>query len=338
LAFRYMRLNQDPLGLAPMKKDCKALQQKIIELKKKRKALILAHNYQTIDIQEIADFVGDSLQLARKSAESNGYEMIIFAGVRFMAEMAAILSPDVPVYIPDPGALCPLAAYLTAEKVREKKKEYPGAPVVVYVNTTAEAKSETDYICTSGSAVEVVEAIGAETVLFGPDANLADYVRTHTNVNIVDLEERGHCYVHDKFDVEMIRALKKKYPDAVAIAHPECPIEVQREADMIGSTGMMAKTVAESDAKTFLIATEMGMVEQLQKAHPEKTIIPVYDGAICRQMKKHTLEKILHVLEDLPPENIVTVPEDYVPHIRAVLEDMNKLRGQGPATAVKAAS
>jgi len=134
------------------------IQKRILELKKEKKALILAHNYQTIDIQEIADFVGDSLQLARKSADPDSYEMIIFSGVKFMAEMAAILSPTIPVYIPDPKALCPLAAYINAEKVRAKKEEYPGVPVVVYVNTTAEAKSEADMICTSGSAFEVVES------------------------------------------------------------------------------------------------------------------------------------------------------------------------------------
>jgi quinolinate synthase len=318
--------------------DCEDLQDKILKLKKERKALILAHNYQVMEIQEIADFVGDSLQLARKSAESNGFEIIIFSGVKFMAEMAAVLSPTVPVYIPDPGALCPLAAYIDADSVREKKKEYPDAPVVVYVNTTAETKSETDYICTSGSAVEVVESLGAETVLFGPDANLAEYVRSHTNIEIIDLDSRGRCYVHNMFDLSMLIEMKEKYPDAVAIAHPECPIEVQEAADMVGSTGMMAKTVAESDAKTFIIATELGMIEQLQARHPEKTIIPLYEGAVCRQMKKHSLEKILDVLENLPEANRVIVPEHIVPHIREVLERMNKVKGQGPAVAVKAES
>jgi quinolinate synthase len=321
-----------------MPQEFSELQRTILKMKREKKVLILAHNYQTIDIQEIADFVGDSLQLARKSAEPNGHKAIIFAGVRFMAEMAAILSPDIPVYIPDPNALCPLAAYLTAEKVRAKKKEYPGIPVVVYVNTTAEAKSEADMICTSGSAVEVVESLGVDTVLFGPDINLAEYVRKHTNVKIIDLVEEGHCYVHNKFDIEMLQAMKEKYPDAVAIAHPECPIEVQNAADMVGSTGMMAKTVAESDAKVFLIATELGMVQQLQKAHPDKTIIPVYDAAVCRQMKKHTLEKILNVLENFPEENRVTVPDIYVSHIRAILERMNKVRGQGPIVPVEAHS
>jgi quinolinate synthase len=318
--------------------DSKELQEKILNLKKERKALILAHNYQVIEIQEIADFVGDSLQLARKSAESTGFEMIIFAGVKFMAEMAAVLSPTIPVYIPDPKALCPLAGYLDADKIRQKKKEYPGVPVIVYVNTTAEAKSEADMICTSGSAVEVVESLGVNRVIFGPDTNLADYVRTHTSVEIIDIERSGHCYVHNMFDLSMLIELKEKYPDSVAIAHPECPIEVQEQADMVGSTGMMARTVAESDAKVFIIATEMGMIQQLQKRHPDKTIIPMYEGAVCHQMKKHTLEKILNVLENLPPENIVTVPDPFVPHIREILERMNKVRGQGPAVSVEAPS
>lgn len=318
-----------------MTTDYKELQEKILKLKKKRKALILAHNYQTIEIQEIADYVGDSLQLARKSTETTGFDMIIFAGVKFMAEMAAVLSPDVPVYIPDQKALCPLAGYLDAEKIRQKKKEYPGVPVVVYVNTTAEAKSEADMICTSGSAVEVVESLGVNRVIFGPDANLAEYVRSHTNVEIINIDDRGHCYVHNMFDLSMLIELKEKYPNAVSIAHPECPIEVQEAADMVGSTGMMVRTVAESDAKVFIIATEMGLLQQLQKRHPDKTIIPMYEGAVCRQMKKHTLEKILDVLENLPPENIVTVPELFVPHIREILEKMNKVRGQGPAVPIE---
>jgi quinolinate synthase len=317
-----------------MPKDCSDLQRRILKLKRERNALILAHNYQTLDIQEIADFTGDSLQLAKKCAEVSGYDLIIFSGVRFMAEMAALLSNGVPVYIPDPGALCPLAAFVDVKKLSEKKKEYPDTPVVVYVNTTAETKSEADFICTSGSAVEVVDSLGAESVLFGPDANLADYVRAHTNVEIIDIEPRGHCYVHNQFDVAQLLLLKEQHPDAISIAHPECPIEVQQAADMVGSTGMMVNTVAASDKKTFIIATEMGLIQQLQAAFPEKTIIPVWEGAICRQMKKHTLEKILHVLEDLPEENIVTVPDEMKPQIRAVLERMNKVRGQGTATAV----
>ena len=311
------------------------LQQKILKLKKERHAAIFAHNYQTYDIQEIADFIGDSLQLARMSAQITGYDMIIFSGVYFMAEMTAVLSKGIPVYIPDPRALCPLAAYVDAEKIREMKKKYPGVPVVVYVNTTAEAKSEADYICTSGSAVEVVESIGADRVLFGPDANLADYVRAHTNVEIIDIETRGHCYVHRQFDVAQIELLREEYPDAIVIVHPECSKEVQDIADMVGSTGMMVRTVAESDHDTFIIATELGLVEQLQHRHPDKTIIPAYSHAVCIQMKKQTLEKILYVLENLPEENLVTVPEKYAKHLRVILERMSSIKGQGPAQIVK---
>ncbi|MGY5854143.1 MAG: quinolinate synthase NadA [Candidatus Thorarchaeota archaeon] len=301
------------------------MQKEILRLKGERKALLLAHNYQTLDIQEIADFVGDSLQLARKSAAVEGYELIIFAGVKFMAEMAAVLSDGVPVYIPAPEALCPLAAYVNADKIREKRKEYPDAPVIVYVNTTAETKSESDLICTSGTAVEIVEGIDAERVIFGPDANLAEYVRRRTGVEIIDIEGRGHCYVHRQFDVAQIALLREEHPDAIVIAHPECSPEVQDASDMVGSTGMMARTVAESEHKKFIIATEMGMLEQLQAQHPEKEIIPAYDGAVCRQMKKNTLEKILTILQDLPEENLVTVSETTAPHIRSVLEEMNKI-------------
>jgi quinolinate synthase len=319
-----------------MTEDMTEIQKRIIELKKQRNALILAHNYQTMDIQQVADFVGDSLQLAKKSAEVSGYDMIVFCGVKFMAEMTAVLSKGTPVYIPAPKALCPLAAYIDANKIRSMKEKYPDAPVVIYVNTTAESKTETDVICTSGSAVEVVRGLDADTVLFGPDANLADYVRANTNVEVIDIEPRGHCYVHNQFDVAQIMLLKEEHPDAIAIAHPECPREVQEAADMIGSTGMMVKTVAESPAKKFIIATELGLVHQLQAAHPDKEISPVYEGAVCRQMKKNTIEKVLHVLECLPKENLVTVPDEMAAEVETVLAKINQVRGQGPATAVGA--
>ncbi len=180
-----------------------------------------------------------------------------------------------------------------------------------------------------------MESLGVESVLFGPDANLAEHVRMHTDVEIIDIEPRGSCYVHNQFDLAQLSLMKEEYPDSIAIAHPECPRDVQEAADMVGSTGMMVRTVAEAPAgTTFLIATEIGLVHQLQAAHPDKTILPLWDGAICRQMKKHTLEKILHVLEKLPEANLVTVPEDKKPHIVSVLEHMNKVRGQGPATLV----
>ncbi|NWF95903.1 MAG: quinolinate synthase NadA [Candidatus Thorarchaeota archaeon] len=307
--------------------ELSSLQKRILRLKEQRKALILAHNYQPLEIQRIADFVGDSLQLARKCKDVQGYEMIVFSAVRFMAEMAAVLSPDIPVYLPSVDTLCPMAAWLTPEKIREKRKEYPGVPVVVYVNTTADVKAEADVIVTSGSAVEAVRNLGVDTILFGPDKNLAEYIRQHTDVKVIDIEPRGHCYVHQQFDLAHILLAREQYPDAVVIAHPECPPEVQLEADLIGSTGMMVKTVAESTAKTFVLATEIGLIEQLQAMHPDKTILPAYSGALCRQMKKNSLERILRVLEELPPENIVRVSESIAPKVRAMLEQM----GQTPA-------
>jgi len=311
------------------------LQQRVVELKKKRNALLLAHNYQPLEIQQVADFVGDSLQLAKKCTSDTGHDMIVFAGVRFMAEMAAVLSNGIPVYLPAPDTYCPLASYVTPKKIRAMRKKHPGAPVVVYVNTTAETKAECDVVCTSGNAVEVVQSLGVDTVLFGPDKNLADHVRKKTSVRVIDIEPKGHCYVHQQFDVAQIELLREEHPDAIVIAHPECPLDVQEAADMVGSTGMMVKTVAESPAKKFILATEIGLVEQLQAAHPDKMIIPAYNGARCQQMKKNSLEKILHVLEDLPEENRITVPEDLVPHIREALEKMSAAPASAAPVAIR---
>ena len=304
------------------------LQKRILDLKKKRNAFIIAHNYQLLEIQKIADFVGDSLQLAVKSAEAKGYDLVVFCGVKFMAEMAAVLSPDIPVYIPAPEALCPLASFVSRDKIQAMKQEHPGAPVVVYVNTTAETKSSCDIVCTSSTAVEIVESLGVDKVLFGPDKNLAEYVRRQTSIEIVDIEPKGHCYVHRMFDVAQIALLKEDYPDAIVLAHPECHPEVQDVADYVISTGKMAKIVEESPSKTFIIATEVGLVEQLQHKHPDKIILPAYDGAICIQMKKNSLEKVVEVLEDLPERNLVTVPAHMIGHIRETIDRMYQALGR----------
>lgn len=305
-------------------KKLNELQMKILKLKEERNALLLAHNYQPMVIQEIADFVGDSLQLARKSAEVSGYDMIVFSGVNFMAEMAAVLNEGVPVYIPATDAICPLAAWVSTDKIRARREEFPDAPVVVYVNTTAETKSESDVICTSGNAVEVISRLGTDTVIFGPDKNLADYVRKQTGVEVVDIESRGHCYVHQQFDIAQVELMREDHPDATIIVHPECPSEVQDAADIVGSTGSMVRIVAESPQKKFIIGTELGLIQQLQAAHPDKEIIPLYDKAICRQMKKNSLEKILYILEALPAENLVTVPSEMIEHVQGALERMSR--------------
>ncbi len=308
-----------------MNEEVSVLQQRVLELKRQREALILAHNYQPLEIQQIADFVGDSLQLARRCIGIEDVRMIVFSAVRFMAEMAAVFNPDIPVYLPAPDTLCPLAGWLTPEKIREKRREYPGVPVIVYINTTAEVKAEADIIVTSGNVLQVVQSLGVDTVLFGPDKNMAEYIRRATGVNVIDIEPRGHCYVHQQFDLAHIYLMREEHPDAVIIAHPECPIEVQDAADLVGSTGMMVRTVAESPAKTFVLATEIGLIEQLQAAHPDKLILPAYGGALCRQMKKNSLEKIIHVLEHTPQENLVTVPAELIPRVRARLEMMSKV-------------
>lgn len=301
------------------------LQQRILDLKKKRNALILAHNYQVMENQHIADFVGDSLQLAKKSSEVEGYDMVVFAGVNFMAETAAVLS-DVPVYTPATDALCPLAAMINGRRIRAKREEYPDAPVVVYVNTTAETKAAADIVCTSSNAVEVVESLNTQTVLFGPDANLAEYVRRRTNIDVVNLVETGRCFVHHRFDVGSIRSARKKHPDAFVLAHPECPPAVQDLADKVCSTGGMVRTVAESPRKEFIVATEVGLIHQLQENHPDKLIVPALETAVCRRMKTSTLEKILTVLQDTPAENRVVVPPEISESVRTVLERMNRVR------------
>lgn len=308
-----------------MLSDDNSIKNRILSLKKQRNALILAHNYQPLAVQDIADHVGDSLQLARIASDVNGHDMVIFAGVKFMAEMASVLADDTPVYIPDPEALCPLASYCSAERVRKAKEQHPGAPAVVYVNTTAETKSECDIICTSSNAVDVVESLRTPKVLFGPDVNLARYTRTQTDTEIVDIAEDGHCYVHQKFDVKEIQRLKEEYPNATVLVHPECPPDVQDVADIVGSTGKMAEYVAQSDDEAFIIATEVGLVDQLRNNHPNKVIIAANENAICRDMKKTSLEKILHILEEQPAENLVTVPEDMRSKVKLVLERMNRV-------------
>jgi quinolinate synthase len=310
------------------------LQKKVVNLKQQRNALILAHNYQPMDIQQIADYVGDSLQLAREAAKAKGYDLVIFAGVRFMAEMAAVLVKNIPIYIPAPDALCPLASYLTPEKIRAKRKQYPDAPVVVYVNTTTDAKVECDVICTSSNAAEVVENLKENIVLFGPDANLAEFVRRQTGVELIDIEEKGHCYVHRKFDATQIQKLKdetmKDYK-VIILAHPECNPEVQDVADVVTSTGGMVRYVAESDAKAFIIATECGLVEQLRADNPDKIIIPANEEAICIQMKKNTLKQIAYILEHLPDEYLVEVSQEKANRIHQALERMNFTSSQESA-------
>lgn len=266
---------------------------------------ILGHYYQPIEIQQVADYIGDSLGLSRIAKEKVDTRYIIFAGVDFMAETASILNQDKHVLIPNPESCCPMAAFLTPEKVLDFKEKFPGLPTVVYVNSTAAVKAESDICCTSSNAVEVVKKISKEynvnAVLFGPDANLADYAEELSNIKTVKMPDNGHCYVHSQITVEDIHAIKTKYPQAKLLVHPECVREVRNMADFVGSTTRMYNYVKENALKFngFIIGTEVGLLERLKQDFPDTDLYLAKDKLICYNMKKHNLELIKYILENL---------------------------------------
>ncbi len=279
--------------------------EKILSLKQKRKAVILAHNYQVGEVQDIADFVGDSLGLSQKAAKTDA-EVIVFCGVHFMAETASILCPDKTVLLPDMNAGCPMADMITAEKLREKKREFPNAAVVCYVNSTADVKAESDTCCTSANALKVVESIDAREILFIPDQYLGHYVSTKTNKKMILWP--GFCRTHVKIQPQDITRLKLEHPQAKVIVHPECRPEVIALADEVLSTGGMIRFAHQTDAEEIIIGTEIGIIHRLKKENSSKKFIPASKRAVCPNMKLITLEKILWSLEDMAPE--VKVPEE----------------------------
>lgn len=295
------------------------LQRDILRLKKEKNAIILAHNYQSREIQEIADFKGDSLELCIEASRIEGKDIVVFCGVDFMAETAYILNPDKKILIPDRGAECPMAHMLSAEDVRMARKRYPDAAVVLYVNTLAEAKAEADILCTSSNAVRVVESLDEDLILFGPDRNLAWYVQQHTDKTIIPIPEEGHCYVHKMFTAGDVMAAKEKYPEAELLIHPECDPEVQELADHILSTGGMLRRVLESDGESFIIGTEVDMSTRISLESDKRTI-PLLEEAICENMKLHTLEKVKNSL--INEEFVVTVPDEIARRARRAVERM----------------
>ena len=276
----------------------------ILQLKRQRNAVILAHNYQLGEVQDIADFVGDSLELSQKAAETDA-EVIVFCGVHFMAETASILCPDKVVLLPDTHAGCPMADMITAEKLRQRKRELPDAAVICYVNSTAEVKAESDICCTSANAVKVVESVDATEILFVPDQYLGHYIATKTNRKMVLWP--GYCPTHVRIQPEDITRRKKEYPQAKAIVHPECRPEVIALADETLSTGGMCRFARETEVEEIIVGTEIGIIYRLRKENPRKKFIPASEQAICPNMKQITLEKILWSLEDMAFE--VKVPE-----------------------------
>ena len=278
---------------------------KIRKLKDERKAVILAHNYQPGEIQDLADFTGDSLGLSIKAAETDA-KVIVFCGVQFMAETAAILSPEKTVLLPDKFAGCPLADMITAEQLRRLKQEHPDALVVCYVNSSAEVKAESDYCCTSANAVEIVSSLPQDRrIIFVPDQHLGRFVAERTGRDLVLWP--GYCHVHVVITVDDIKNARAKYPDAIVMTHPECTEPVKEISDEMLSTGQMLKFAAKSTARQFIIATEIGIIHTLKKQNPEAEFVPASDRAICPNMKKITLEKIIWALEDMQYK--ISVPE-----------------------------
>ncbi len=292
------------------------LSTRISRLKRERKAVILGHNYQDPYVQEIADFLGDSLELSKK-AMSVDAEVIVFAGVSFMAEMAAILNPDRIVLHPEPSAGCPLADHLDRDVADLYRRRYPNAPLVVYVNSHASVKAISDYVVTSSSAVRLISQLDSDTVLFGPDRNLASYVAEKTGKEIVPVPENGHCPVHEYLlSPYHVRLAKELHPGAKLLVHPEVRPEVRRMADFVGSTSQMLKAVSSLEGE-LLMGTEEGLSIRARRENPGRRIFPVNPGAVCIDMKKINLENIERALREMGPK--VKVDERVADRVREVL-------------------
>ncbi len=304
----------------------KQLIEKIEQLKKKHKAVLLAHNYQPGQIQDIADFTGDSLGLSKIAAGTDA-KVIVFCGVYFMAETAAILSPQKTVLLPERHAGCPMADMITAVQLKQLKQKHPGALVVCYVNSPAAVKADSDYCCTSSNAVEVVNSLpAAQKIIFVPDRYLGEFVARKTGRELVLWP--GYCPTHVMITQEDIKNAKAQYPDAVVMAHPECTEPVKNLADEILSTSQMLSFARKSNVRRFIVATEVGIIHTLKKENPDAEFIAAADRAVCPNMKKVTLEKVLWSLESLDGSDkerykyIVTVPEEIRNKARKAIDRM----------------
>jgi len=288
---------------------------RIEELRKERNVVILAHVYQIGIIQDIADFAGDSLELSRKAVDTDA-DIIVFCGVRFMAETAAILNPDKIVLLPDMDAGCELADMAAVEALRKMRQQYPEAAVVSYVNSLAAIKAESDTCCTSANAVEVVNSLDQNQILFVPDRNLGSHIAERTGKDIIRWD--GYCYVHENIGLNTIEELKQLHPDAKLMVHPECTKSVRDAADYIGSTAQMLVYAAKSEHKKFIVGTEDGLIHTLQKANPNKEFYPV--ATCCRGMKRIDLEKVVASLEEMKFK--ISVPKDIKAKAKRALERM----------------
>ncbi len=294
------------------------LVERIQALKARHNAIILAHNYQIGEVQDVADYVGDSLELARFAARTDA-DTIVFCGVHFMAETAKILNPGRRVVVPDLKAGCPMSDMITPEEVDRLRGQHPDAVVVTYVNSPAAVKAKSDICCTSANAVRIVQSIPEGTpVIFIPDQFLGDYVQRATGRKMILFE--GYCPTHMRIMSADIDLARYEHPDALIIAHPECQPEVAVKSDVVASTSRMASSVRESQAHTVVVGTELGMIHRLRKENPEKEFIPACSTCDCANMKVNSLEKILWALEDLSPE--ILLPEEIIRDARTALDRM----------------
>ena len=301
-----------------IKKEFKNLEEKIRDLKKKRNAVILVHNYQLPEVQDVADFRGDSLELSRIAAKTDAL-VIVFCGVHFMAETASILSPQKKVIMPDMNSGCPMANMITAADLRQLKEKHPKAVAVGYVNTSAEVKAELDYCCTSTNAVSVVNALkDKEEIIFVPDKYLADFVEKKTGKKLI--KWNGFCPTHVKILPEDIKRERKFHPFAKVMVHPECLPQVVEMADAVLSTSQMCKFAKETEAKEIIVGTEVGLIYRLKKDNPAKEFYPATEAAVCPNMKRTTQEKILWALEELKEE--VKVSEEIRNRAKKAIDKM----------------
>jgi quinolinate synthase len=318
-----------------------SLREKITALKEKKNALLIAHNYQRDEVQELADFTGDSLELSRKAA-STDCDVIVFCGVNFMAESASILSPEKTVLLPDREACCPMADMVTVSGarnlmtrfpgyeftdgfrypvdfgLRDIKKLHPGVPVVTYVNSTADVKAESDICCTSSNAVGIVDSLDTDRVICVPDRNLSAWIARNTKKEVIAWD--GFCHVHDRVTSADVEAARKAHPDALLLAHPECRMEVLEMADYVTSTSGMLRYALASDSHEFIVGTEIGLLYRLRKESPHKIFHPLRKDMICPNMKKTTLSSILGALETMT--NVIKVPEEIALPARKALDRM----------------
>lgn len=298
--------------------ETEVLRAKILKLKEEKKALILAHNYQREEVQDIADYTGDSLELSRIAATIE-CEVIVFCGVNFMAESASILSPDKTVLLPEIKACCPMADMITVDKkrhlknyfpgynytggykypadftLRDIKKLHPGVHVVTYVNTTADVKAESDICCTSANGIKIVESLDGNKVICVPDRNLSAWIATNTEKEVISWD--GFCHVHDRVTADDVIKAKEEHPDALVLAHPECKMEVLERADHVTSTSGMLRYAQSSDAQEFIIGTETGLLYKLKKDNPDKKFYPLRKDMVCPNMKRTSLRSVLQCFE-----------------------------------------